>query len=197
MEVSHVKTRASVIVASVCMGTGALVLAGWSGGVLAQNTPGVAPSKPASSPVIKGEFAVLVEGAKQGVFKGEGTREASKGRILGVKYQHEIKTPGGGKVTHLPVVITKPTGAATPQFLQAATTGEELKRVEIEFYKAPSGGGTLELWYSVKLSGARVENVRQFLDQETSQVMDEVSIAYQRIEVEHVPSKTKASDGGK
>lgn len=155
------------------------------------STPLTSGPKAATAPVARGEFTVLIEGSKQGVFKGESTRESAKDRMVGRTFAYELTAQMGGKRTHGPVVLTKSWGAASPQIFQAATTGEVLKRVELEFYQAgPSGA--VELQYTIKLTGATIVGVKQYTL--NNEFLEDVSIAFQKIDVEHKPSKTAASD---
>lgn len=164
-------------------------------GLSGQPTPGLT-SRPAPAPVGKGEYAVTVEGSKQGVFKGESSRESGKGVIIGLDFSHDLTRPGGSRtMQHGPIIVTKSWGASSPQFMTAAATGEELKRVQLDFYKF--SGGSSELWYTIKLTGARVEGVRRYTKDDAATLREEITIAYQTIEVEHVPSKTSASESAK
>lgn len=180
---------------AIVFGAGSLLALGALTGLNVQPTPGLS-AKPAAAPVGKGEYAVTVEGAKQGLFKGESSRETGKGVIVGVEFMHDLTRPGGSRtMQHGPVVITKAWGASSPQFMSAAATGEELKRVQLDFYKF--SGGSAEAWYTIKLTGARVEGVRRFTKDDAASLREEITIAYQTIEVEHVPSKSIATESAK
>lgn len=153
------------------------------------------PSKPIAS---AGQFTVEIEGAKQGRFKGEGPREGNKDKIIGLRYEYEIKMPGdaatgqsSGKRQHQPLVITKEWGAASPQLFQAAATGETLKSVLLSFFK-PAPGTDSELFYTVQLTDARITGLRHYT--EDSRFFEEVSVAFLKMEVTHPASKTRAED---
>ena len=153
--------------------------------------------KPSAPSVGAGEFAVSIEGAKQGRFKGEGASEASKDKIVGVGFNYEIKSPHDasgasmGKRQHQPIVFTKEWGAASPQLFQAATTNESLKTVLFEFHQSGTGRA-VEVFYTIKLSNASITSIRQYEDH--GKFLEDVSLTFGKIEVEHRGSKTTASD---
>lgn len=82
------------------------------------------------------EFYVTVEGTKQGKFKNETPREKHQGKVPGIFFRYNVKSPRdaasgmtSGKRTHQAVTFVKQWGAATPQFFQALCTNETLKSV--------------------------------------------------------------------
>lgn len=158
----------------------------------------IAPKKPTVTGLSKGEFTVAIEGAKQGRFKGEGSGDALKEKLIGLAFEYEIKTPrdpatgaATGKRQHQPIVFTKEWGAASPQLFQAAATNESLKSVVFEFYPAAPGGAS-EPFYTIRLTNAAVSSIRQHtLD---GRYVEEISLTFAKIEVEHKPSKTTGSD---
>jgi type VI secretion system secreted protein Hcp len=153
------------------------------------------PHAPAAGP---GQFTVQIEGAKQGRFKGEGPTDASKDRLIGLRFDYEVHLPrdehgelqATGKRVHSPIVFAKEWGAASPQLFQAAATGETLKSVTFDFY-AQLGGATDTL-YTIRLTNARVASVRQYSD--NGRFYEDVALLFDKIEVEHRPSKTMGSD---
>ncbi len=173
----------------------------------APNTPSPPPrddptlprprSKPTALGLGAGEFTVLIEGSRQGRFKGEGTTDTTRDRIVGFEYLHELGQPTdkdgmpSGKARHLPITFTKEWGAASPQIFQAAANGETLKTVMFEFYQ-PNASGGLERFYTVKLTNAMVSHVRQRIV--AGRDLEDVSMTFQKIEVEHTGSKTRAED---
>jgi type VI secretion system secreted protein Hcp len=156
-----------------------------------QTSPIGTSSKPAAAPVARGEFTILIEGSKQGVFKAELTRDNAKDRAVGRRFLYDLAAPTGGKRTHGPLVITKAWGAASPQIFQAAASSETLKRVDLDFYQAgPSGA--VELVYTIRLSGATITSLKQY--SENSELFEDISLSFQKIDVEHKPTKTAATD---
>jgi len=104
-----------------------------------------------------------------------------------------------GRRVHGPVVITKPVGAASPQFFTAMTTDESLKSVVLEFVRTDSTGAE-EVFYTIKLSGASVSRFRQYASLPGGGsagglgLLEEVAIAFQRIEVVSKDGATAAVD---
>jgi len=153
--------------------------------------------------MFSGEFTVAIEGAKQGKFKGEGTHEGSRDKIIGLGFEYEIKSPrdaatgtATGKRVHLPMVIMKEWGAASPQIFQAAVTNETLKSVVLEFFQSGEGArgsGASEVFYTIRLTNASIAGVKQSMQQD-GRYVEEVSLVFQKIEVEHKGSKTTSSD---
>ena len=145
-----------------------------------------------------GQFTVEIEGLRQGKFKGEGTRETNKDKIVGLRFDFEMKSPrdpatrlNTGKHTYEPLVITKEWGAASPQIFQASATSEVLSRVVLDFYKATAGGES-ELFYTIKLTNAQIASLKQY--SEDGRFYEDVGLTFQRIEVMHAPSGAKAED---
>lgn len=180
-----------------CVGVGGAIFAGLFAfsqlvpAARAQPTSPFSSPKSPPAPVGKGEFSIVVEGSKQGFFKGEGTTDRTKDRIVGRGFTYELAAPMSGKANHGPIVITKLWGAASPQVFQAATTGESLKRVELDFYQA-SSTGAVELLYTIKLTNAKITALKQY--SQDGQFLEDVSLSFQKIDVEHAPSKTAGSD---
>lgn len=154
------------------------------------------------------EFYVTIVGAQQGAFKGEATGE-QEGKLVGLAYEQASTVPvaaGGrasGKPTHQPVRFTRRWGPASPQFLKALATAEPLTEAVFEFVRA-TDEGQQEVFHRVRLFGARVVEVRPFidLDAEPSSLMplpplEEVALAYTGMEVENVPGGITAVVGAK
>ena len=86
------------------------------------------------------QYYVSIKGTKQGQFKGENTKANSKtkwGQCHAFEYATEAQYDAGsgqasGRRTHSPIVITKETGAASPQIYQAFRSQEILSEVVVE-----------------------------------------------------------------
>lgn len=152
---------------------------------------------------------MTVEGVKQGAFKGESLNKRYSNKMEVAGYLHEISSPrdvatgqASGKRTHQPLIILKPTGAASPQFFQAATTNEVLKTVIIEVYITDPQTGMEVVAYTITLGNATVSNYKQFigpLDNEKFNpakniLYDEIRFTFQKITVENNIAKTLATD---
>lgn len=150
---------------------------------------------------------LTVEGAKQGKFQGESkSKFADKMDVTG--FVQEITSPrdaasgmAAGRRMHQPLIILKPSGAASPQFFSALTGNEQLKKVSIEFY-SPDPSGKEMLTYTITLENAHVSAYKQFvgpLDNEkfnpaNNLLFDEIRLSFQKIIVEHNQAKTMATD---
>lgn len=136
-----------------------------------------------SAPVSAGQFTLVIEGSKQGRFKGEGTRENNRDVIVGVNYDVLLRqeVPKGGTARD-PVLLTKVVGAASPQIYAAYEAGETLKSVTMELYQN-AGGSSVEAVYWMKLSGARIVSIRQFVD--SGVFYEQLGLTFESAEVEH------------
>lgn len=143
-----------------------------------------------------------VEGAKQGTFKSDGAAHdlGLEGVAFSYRCEQPLATTGqaSGKRRHAPVVFTRASGAATPQFLGALYTNENLKRVHFSFV---AGAGHSEVVVqTITLTNAKVVRVEHRLAIDPSDapiggaLLDEVSFSFQKIEVVNVPAKTQTED---
>ena len=164
------------------------------------------------------EFYVTINGTKQGVFKGEGVKDKTKDKIVGLAFSYELKSPRdaatgqpSGKRQHSPAKIVKEWGAATPQIFQALVSNEALKEVKLEFYKVNANGEEY-VYYTVRLTNASVSAIRQYTSDGGVQAsssakqgsssldlkeLEEVSFTFQKIEVESKDGKTMSMDDWK
>jgi type VI secretion system secreted protein Hcp len=163
---------------------------------------------------------VSVTGAKQGQFKGESRREKAKDKIEAVSFVFEVTSPrdvasgqASGKRQYKPLQITKPVGAASPQFFQALTSNETLSTVTLEFTKTDKSGEEF-VYYTIRLTNASVASIRQHIPSDASPPaaptgplargasappaaavpMEEISFTFQKIEIENKEAKTMATD---
>lgn len=161
------------------------------------------------------EFYVTIEGTKQGKFKGESPREKHTAKIAGLSYSHEIKSPrdvatgqASGKRQHGAIVFSKEWGPSSPQLFQALVTNEVLKSVLFEFFHT-TPEGMEEVYHTIKLTNATVSNIKYTTGKGESagsakttttfdtHELEEVSLTYQKIEVESKTGKTMATDDWK
>ena len=156
------------------------------------------------------EFYMTIEGAKQGKFKGEAGRDASRvraGKIAGIRFVTEVASPrdpaGGqalGKRTYKPILITKEWGAASPQLFQALVSNEQIKTAVFEFVKTNPNGEEY-IYHRVKLTNASITGIRSYLDLTDASgdvydahELEDVSFVFQKIEIENLDGKTSAAD---
>lgn len=151
-------------------------------------TPGKAPA----GAVQAGEFSIVIEGAKQGRFKGDAGKSDDP-TIVGLSYRHEIEM-NAGKRTHGPITITKSWGPSSAQLMTASASGEKLKTVWLQFYRSGSGGtrAAPEVFYTVTLTEATIQSVRSYSKE--GGFFEDIELRFERIDVEHTPSKTTGTD---
>ena len=147
---------------------------------------------------------MTVTSTKQGQFKGEAANREQKGAIMVLGFAMEMDAPRDpasgmptGRRVHKPVVITKDLDSSSPQFFQAAAGNETLKTVVIEFARSdPRGLETV--YYKVTLTNANIASLKQFTADSASgragAPLEEISLTFQKIEVESVTGKTTAQD---
>lgn len=158
------------------------------------------------------EFYVSIKGKTQGDFSGESIRVEHAKKIAGLSYSHEITAPrdvasgrASGKRQHGPITFTKEWGAATPLIFSALVRNEILETVLFEFYNT-SETGEEQLYHKITLTNATVSKIRQITGTGESagsaktqatydtHELEEVSLTYEKIEVENVIGKTLAVD---
>lgn len=151
------------------------------------------------------EFYVTVVGSKQGSLKGESTSEEHSDAIEGLAFEYSVVAPrdgttgqASGKRQHRPVTFTKAWGAASPQLFQALCTNETLKSVLFEFVQTSKSGEEV-LFYTITLTEASVVGIRQHTPLDVAGSFDvheleEVSLTFRKIAIEHVPGNTMAVD---
>ena len=154
-------------------------------------------------------FTISVEGLKQGMFKGESVRASQKGKIPGVAFYFGVKSAreagsglATGRRTQTGISFTKAIDGTSPQFYQAMATNEILKSVVLEFY-GTNPNGEEQVVYMIRLTNATVTGFEQYAgrvpDGDVARPMDstpleDISVNFQRIEMESPVSKTMAAD---
>ncbi len=144
-------------------------------------------------------ITITVEGMKQGKFKAESVRAkySDKTEILGYVQETTVPSdnrtglPTGQRIAQ-PAILLKAAGASSPQFAQAISTNEMLKKIVIQFYKTDANGMEIN-YYTVTLENAILVGFKQFygpLDFEkfnpasNNTLFDEIKVRYQRITME-------------
>jgi type VI secretion system secreted protein Hcp len=148
------------------------------------------------------EFYVTIEGSKSGIIKGDVVKRGHEGKIAGLAFDYEVLVEqvarrgsgqAAGKRQHSPITITKRWDVATPRLFQALVTGEILKSVLVEFEGTDRKTGRKVIYHTVKLTNASLTDIFQYADVDTGELED-VSIVFQKIEIENKIGKTVAMD---
>jgi len=178
----------------------ALVLAA---GLLAATAMAVAAARPGPSGASAATAGVVqvfvkVTAQKQGVFKGDSPQKNHQDEIGVLEYHFELDVPHDaasglptGKRTYKPVRITHVLDSASPQFLAAAATNENLKTVVINFWQSDRAGRQVN-FYRVTLTDATISSVKQ--DTSGASVVEEDAFTFRKIEQESLTGKTLFED---
>ena len=152
----------------------------------------------------------VIEGTKQGAFKGTAMIKGLENSIPIQRFDYEVSSPrdvatgqATGKRQHKPIRIVKEWDAASPMLFQALCTNEQIKTAKFSFYRANTSG-QMELFQVVTLSGAAISSIKQFTGDPTVNLIpksaldtarfEEISFVFQRIEIENKPGGTLAMD---
>jgi type VI secretion system secreted protein Hcp len=156
-------------------------------------------------------FDVTIEGTKQGRFKGERGRGGDK--IAGLAFHYDVKSPrdmatgmASGKRQHGAITFTKAIDSSSPQIFQALIGNEPLKSVLFEF-RSTNANGEEQVVYQITLTNATISEVEQYAGT-TGQLiaegqhssasdtspLEDVSLGFQKIEVQSQVGKTMAAD---
>jgi len=143
-----------------------------------------------AAPVAQADIFVSIKGAKQGVIKGDATAKGHEGQIIVSTFDHDVKVPrdastgvASGKRQHSPVTFRVTAGPHTPQLLQALASNEMLPSVVFDFVGAMDGTGKASN-FKVTLTNAQLSDVHQKASAARSSWTDDVSVVFQRIDVQ-------------
>ena len=185
-----------IAAAIVVVAAAPLMLAAARGSTSPTQTP---PASSATSIIVK------ITGSKQGAFKSEvaGKGVDKLGQIQGFGFQFELRSPrdaatgqASGKRQYSPITFTKEWGAASPQIFQALSTNEILPTVEFDFVRS-NALGEQTVYYTMKLTNATVSALKSYIGgagTTDQRALEDVSITFQKIEVEDKEGKTMAMD---
>ena len=106
-----------------------------------------------------------LKGTKQGDIKGSVTQKGREGKIMVIAVDHDVKSDPAGRKQHGVFTITKELDQSTPLLYKALTSGEILAEFELQFWTpqvggAIGGGGTEYQHYTVRLTNARIVDIR-------------------------------------
>ena len=168
-------------VVAVAVAAALLALVAWQLG-------GARPANNAGAAVGGVHITLTVNGAKTGLFKGDdNSNSRTPGVITVLAYQYELQVPtsntgGGGatgKAIHKPVTVTHLLGGSSPEFLFAAASGENLTKVQIDFFRVDKTGKDFN-YYRVILTNALITDVKQYSAGDN--VREDVSFEFRKIE---------------
>ncbi len=168
-------------VVAVAVAAALLALVAWQLG-------GARPANNAGAAVGGVHITLTVNGAKTGLFKGDdNSNSRTPGVITVLAYQYELQVPtsntgGGGatgKAIHKPVTVTHLLGGSSPEFLFAAASGENLTKVQIDFFRVDKTGKDFN-YYRVILTNAIITDVKQYSAGDN--VREDVSFEFRKIE---------------
>ncbi len=151
------------------------------------------------------EFYVTIEATKQGRLKGESARDVHGGKLAGIGFSYELKSPrdtasgqASGKRQHGAVTFTKEWGAASPQLFSALVSNEMIKSALFEFVRT-NDVGVEHVFHTIKLTNASVTAIHQYIAAQEDADLDnaeleDVALTFRGIEITNVDAKTTASD---
>lgn len=147
------------------------------------------------------QFYATVTGSRQGAFNGETLSTKLPNKIPGVAFSYavlEAEGTGTARPRQQPVLFTKLWGASSPQFYEAAYTGEVLSSVLFEFY-LPLSDGVESLDHTILLTNATVSLSRQSVHagQHDGPLIDtrylhEIAFRFEKIEIVSLTGHTEA-----
>jgi type VI secretion system secreted protein Hcp len=154
------------------------------------------------------EAYLTVEGEDQGKIEGECDRVGHDGEIMVYAIEHETSIPSErqsteatGERIHHPLTVTKKIDKSSPLLSFALTQNEKIKEAVLKFYRqSPSGDGTREHYYTIKLQSARIVSIKldmpnMLLPQNNNLTeMEKLSLAYKTIIWIYEPSGIEHQD---
>jgi type VI secretion system secreted protein Hcp len=142
-----------------------------------------------------------IVGQRQGVIKGDVTTKGQEDQIAALSFTGGLKAPfdaasglATGKRQYSPLLLVKNLDKASPLLFLAAVTNENLTEVTCTFYRNTSAG-TLQPFYSVKLSTARIVSLDFGGNAQVNLGLREtVGFVFRQIEVTDLINHTTESD---
>jgi type VI secretion system secreted protein Hcp len=142
----------------------------------------------ASSPADAALNAYLrLKAAKIGDIKGSSTQKGREGQIMVIAVEQTTSKAVGGRTNTAPLLITKEVDTSSPLLHQALANGEVMTEFTLQFWRAMPTGGE-EQYYTVKLTNARITNMRTVLlntkdpELQRYEPREEVTFTYDTIE---------------
>ena len=156
---------------------------------------------PPTEPVPTTRIFLSLTGETQGDIEGDATFPGEEGSTEIIGFSHEITSPRDaasglptGKRQHKPFVVTKPTDKTTPILYTSLTQNEVIEGV-FRFYRPSPVDGTMEHFYTIKLTGGRIAGVHSESSKDTGhQPQEELVIVYKTISWTWEPTGATATD---
>lgn len=148
------------------------------------------------------QFRMVVEGVKQGKFKGDSATGKNAGTIDVVGFSFAETVPldaasglATGRRQHQPITVVKEWDAASPQFLQALVTNEVLSSVALSLTSAPANGVPSST-FQITLTNAHVVSVLQTVSQVggVTTNTETIQLVYEKILEEDSTAGISATD---
>lgn len=147
-----------------------------------------------------------IEGNTQGRIEGEAPQKGREGMIEVYGINHKIEIPRDthtglptGQRVHLPLELFVKVGSQTPKMMQACTSGEQMRRFQLDFYRITEKGKE-EHYYTIKLDNAilvstELETPTTFLEENRPyHDMEKLSFTYSKIIHTFEPKGIEADD---
>eukprot|EP00831_Metopus_contortus_P035316 TRINITY_DN2812_c0_g1_i1.p3 TRINITY_DN2812_c0_g1~~TRINITY_DN2812_c0_g1_i1.p3 ORF type:complete len:164 (-),score=30.17 TRINITY_DN2812_c0_g1_i1:290-781(-) len=152
---------------------------------------------------------LTLEGNNQGKIEGDCTQKGHENWILVYGFEHSMEIPrdqhtglATGQRIHHPLKIVKKIDQSSPLLYQACSTGERMKKFELDFNQINEKGQE-ELYYTIQLENAIVVEMRTykpltFIDENKPyHDMEEVLFTYEKITWSHKVANKEAVDSWK
>ena len=152
---------------------------------------------------------LTLEGKNQGKIEGDCTQKGREKTILVYAIDHGVEIPRDtltglptGQRIHKPFTATKHVDPASPLLYQACTSGEQMKKWQLDYYHINEKGQE-ELYFQVSLENAIIVGIHHYKpmafleDNKPYQDMEEVSFTYGKITWSHKTANKEAEDDWK
>lgn len=132
-----------------------------------------------------------LKGQKTGDIRGSVVQKGREGQIMVIALEQATSKPVNGRTTTGPIVLTKEVDQSSPLLHAAMINGEPLSEFTLMLWRPRLGGGvggTEEQYYTLKLTNARITNIRTTMlnnknpDLARYETHEEVTFTYDAIE---------------
>lgn len=144
---------------------------------------------------------------KCGEYPGSSQKKGREDTSDVFEIEHHIHQPvdlttgiATGVRVHSPLRLVKEIDKATPGYHKAMVTGQNLKSIELHFYRIDPSTRQEKMYYKITLTNARVVDVRAFMPMsfvpanESYRHMEQLSFVYEEIEWNWIPDSVVEFD---